>query len=90
MNVAVDASRAAEDQAIARVHVAVHGAVHDDIRDVDIAFDEPALADREGATVGSAAAHVAVYTTVEVQAAGEFQVTIERGGLAEKRIDARG
>src|SRR5688572_24389520 len=90
VNIAIDARRASEDQAIARVHVPVYGAVHDDIGDFDIAFDEAALADREGASVGGVARNIAVHTAVEMQAAREFQVAIERGCFPEKCIDARG
>src|SRR5690349_21171062 len=89
VHIAVDPGLAAQDQALAGVHVAVHGAVHDDAGHFDGTLDEAAFAHRQGAAVLRAAAHVAVHPAVEVQAAGELQVTVESGRLAQKRVDAR-
>ena len=47
------------------------------------------LTDKRAAVVRGAA-HVAVDASVQMQAAGKLEVAVERGGLAEKRIDARG
>src|SRR6185436_7792926 len=48
INIAVDPRLAAQHQALARVHVAVDGAVHDDVGDLDATLDEAAFADRQG------------------------------------------
>src|SRR5690242_9213440 len=89
-DVAVDPCLATEHQPFPGVHVAVHGAIHDDVGHFDPALDDAALADRECPAVLGAAAHITVHAAVEMQAARELEVAIEIGRLAEQRIDARG
>src|SRR5688572_20123241 len=90
VHVPVDPCLAAEHQPLACEDVAVDGAVQHDHGDLDAAFDEAAFADGQCPAVGHRAAHVAVDTPVEMQAAGKLEVALEGCRLAEKRIDARG
>src|SRR4029078_6845137 len=85
INIAVDACLAAEDQALARMHVAVDGAIHHDVRDFDATLDEAGFAYRESPTVRSKGAHVAVHASIEMQAARELQVALQVRGPAEQR-----
>src|SRR5688572_23855046 len=77
MNVAVDPGLFAEDQPIARAHVAVDRAIHDDVRDFDVSFDEAAFAHRQRAPVFRGATDVAEHPTVEMQATRELEVALE-------------
>src|SRR6478752_8893082 len=90
VDISIDACLATEDQALARVHIAIHRAVHHDVRDLDAAFDEAGFADRKRAAIRCRAADVAVHASVEMQAAGKFQVALQVRGPAEQRVDARG
>src|SRR6185295_15324863 len=90
VNIAVYARIAAELQALSCLHVAVDGAIHDDVGDFDVALDEAAFADRQGSAIVRRADYVAVDSAIQMQATREHQVSIESGGLADERIDARG
>src|SRR6185503_10929007 len=90
VDVAIDPRLATQHQALARVHIAVHRAVHHDTGDLDAAFDETGFAHRQRTAVGGGTAHIAVHPAVEMQSAGEFEISVEIGRFAEQRVDARG
>src|SRR5688572_8057276 len=90
INVAVDPGLFTQNQSLACVHVAVDSAIHHDAGDFHAAFDEAALADRQGPAIGGGTAHVAVHTAIQVQATGKIQIAIQRRRPAQQRVDASG
>ena len=52
MNITVDARFATELQAFSRVHVAIDGAIHDDVGNFDVAFNEAAEPDASRRAIG--------------------------------------
>src|SRR6185295_8480627 len=90
VDIPIHAGLAAEHQPLARAHVAVHGAVHDDVGDLDPALDEAAFTHGKRPSIFGIAAHIAVHAAVEMQATRELEIAIEIRGLAQQRVDARG
>src|SRR5438094_4293128 len=86
-HISCDPGLGQEFDVLGAAHRPRHGAVDDDVRDVDVALDLGKLGNDERAGLVAGGLHIALHVAVDAQPAGEGDVALDGGAGADEAVD---
>src|ERR1700674_86804 len=87
VHVSFDPGTRLEFEGLGGVYRAVDGAVHDDVRGLDLAVDARLLGHHQGARLIGHRRDIAAHHAVHAQAAAEYDVALDAGGGTDEAVD---